>query len=242
MHEVALALDRSGRSGDAIGLYRMALGAWPDFTEARVNLGRALAALGRTGEAAAELRLALGTNAESGAAHRILGKVLESAGDHAGAAAEFREVLRIAPGDADAHDDLGLALSLTGEVDEALAEFLEAVRLKPAWPLPMGRAALLLALNPNPAARDVAQAIRLARRAVELSRSRDASALEVLAAAYAAADDFEDAVAEEEKVVELANASGDRDLATAARAAAAGYRNGKALPMDIPSTGRSASP
>jgi spermidine synthase len=242
VHEVALALDRSGRSGDAIGLYRRALDAWPDFTEARVNLGRVLAAQGRAGEAVGELRLALTTNPDSGAAHRILGKVLEAAGDHAGAAAESREVLRIAPGDADAHDDLGLALSLTGEVDEALAEFLEAVRLKPAWPLPMGRAALLLALNPNPAARDVAQAIRLARRAVELSRSRDASALEVLAAAYAAADDFEDAVAEEEKVVELANASGDRDLATAARAAAAGYRNGKALPMDIPSTGRSASP
>jgi tetratricopeptide (TPR) repeat protein len=94
----------------------------------------------------------------------------------------------------------------------------------------MGRAALLLALNPNPAARDVAQAIRLARRAVELSRSRDASALEVLAAAYAAADDFEDAVAEEEKVVELANASGDRDLEAAASATLDLFRHHRGLP------------
>jgi spermidine synthase len=237
LHDVGLTLDRSGRSGDAIGLYRMALDAWPDFTEARVNLGRALAALGRTGEAVAELRLALAANPDSGAAHRILGKVLESAGDHAGAAAESREVLRIAPGDADAHDDLGLALSMTGEIDRALAEFLEAVRLRPAWPLPMGRAALLLALNPNPSARDVSQAIRLARRAVELSRSRDASALEVLAASYAAADDFDDAESTEQQVVELARATGDRDLAAAASATRDLFRHHQGLPA-LPAAAR----
>lgn len=230
MHEVALALDRDGRADDAIGLYRRALAAWPDFTEARVNLGRALAARGRTGEGVEELRLALAANPDSGAAHRILGKVLESAGDHTGAAAQAREVLRIAPGDADAHDDLGLALSMAGEVDRALDEFLEAVRLRPAWPLPMSRAALLLVLNPDPGARDVHRAIRLARRAVDLSRSKDASALEVLAASYAAADDFEDAAVEEGKVLELASASGDRDLAAAASANLELFRRRQALP------------
>jgi len=230
MFNIGLALDRDGRAGAAEEVYRRALAAWPEFLEARVNLGRAMAAQERTGEAVGELRLALATNPDSGAAHRILGKVLEAAGDHAGAAAESREVLRIAPGDADAHDDLGLALSMTGEVDQALAEFLEAVRLKPAWPLPMGRAALLLALNADPGARDVAQAIRLARRAVELSRSRDASALEVLAAAYAAADDFDDAVLEEAKVVELAAASSDRDLAAAASATLDLFRHRQGLP------------
>jgi spermidine synthase len=242
MFDVGLALDREGRIDAAAEVYRKALEDWPDFTEARVNLGRALAAKGRTDEAVADLRQALAANPDSGAAHRILGKVLESAGDHAAAASEAREVLRIAPGDADAHDDLGLALSMSGDIDRALGEFLEAVRLKPAWPLPMSRAALLLALNPNPSARNVREAIRLSRRAVELSRSRDASALEVLAASYAAADDFDDAVAEEEKVVELASAAGDQGLAVAARMTLDAYRHGKALPMDIPSTGRSANP
>ncbi len=199
-------------------------------TEARVNLGRCLAARGRAAEAAAELRLALAGNPESGAAHRILGKLLEAVGDHVAAAAEQRALLRIAPGDADAHDDLGLALSMTGEIDQALAEFLEAMRLKPSWPLPMGRAALLLALNPNPSARDVSEAIRLSRRAVELSRPKHATALEVLAASYAAAGDFEDAAAAEQQVVDLARESGDRALAAAASATLDLFRHHRALP------------
>ena len=54
--------------------------------------------------------------------------------------------------------------------------------------------AWLLATAPEAALRDADQAIRLAERAAELTGRRDASALDVLAAAYAAAGQFDRAV------------------------------------------------
>ncbi|HZY05847.1 MAG TPA: fused MFS/spermidine synthase, partial [Anaeromyxobacteraceae bacterium] len=228
--DVARHLDLAGRLADAAAVYRLALQAWPDLVEARVNLGRMLAGQGRAREAQAELDLALRANPESGSAHRNLAKLLLAGGDPAGAIPHLRAALRLAPAEADAHDDLGLALSATGEIGPALSEFLEAVRLKPAWPLPMGRAALLLALNPDPGARDVEKAIRLSRRAVELSRSPDASLLDVLAASYAAAGDFDDAVAVEEAAARLAESSGDGEEEASARAALALFREHRGLP------------
>jgi hypothetical protein len=72
---------------------------------------------------------------------------------------------------------------------------------------------------------------------VELSRSRDASALEVLAASYAAADDFDDAESTEQQVVELARATGDRDLAAAASATRDLFRHHQGLPA-LPAAAR----
>jgi len=68
--------------------------------------------------------------------------------------------------------------------------------------------AWILATHSQDNIRNPAEAIRLAERACELTNQKDAGFLDTLAAAYAAAGRFDDAVATAEKAVQL-TASGD---------------------------------
>jgi spermidine synthase len=232
---VATALFNAGRdrdfSGDLAGaaaLYARALGAWPELAEAQVNLGRVLALQGRLGEAMAQFRMAIEVNPLSGAAHVMLGEALQASGQPEAALPHFQEALRIAPAQADVHDASGLAFLAIGRFHQALAEWKEAVRLRPAWAQPMEREALLLATDPDPQERDAEEAVRLARRALELTGSRDPGALEVLAVAYAAAGRFIEATSAERDV--LALATGARDAALVAQATEALQRYERGLP------------
>jgi spermidine synthase len=121
---------------------------------------------------------------------------------------EFRETLRLQPDNEEAHNNLGLALRLTGERDQALAEFTAALARKPDWPGPMSEIAWILATHSDPAVRDPAKAVRLAERAADLTGRRQPVILDTLAAAYAAAGDFERAAATAQEAASLAAAAG----------------------------------
>src|SRR6266568_1190121 len=208
LFEVARELDLRGDVDHAVELYREALRTWPDFVEARVNLGRALTMRGWTGEAIVEYRRALQVDPESGSAHRALAQLFQAAGETDLALAHGREALRIAPQTAEVHDGLGLSLATVGRLEEALAEFREAMRLAPSWPVPMDRAALLLAMHPGATAEQVREAVRLAAHAAKLTGWKDPMALETLAATYAAAGDFDEAVDAERRAMDVSGAGG----------------------------------
>ena len=132
----------------------------------------------------------------------------------------------MAPGQADLHMDLAHCLALAGRPDEAVGELREAIRLQPRASAPMAMAAMILATNPNVAARNSSEAIRLARRADELTGGSDSGVLEILAASYAAGGRFEDAVAAERKALDLVSAQGDGQLAAEMEAALDLYKRG----------------
>lgn len=73
--------------------------------------------------------------------------------------------------------------------------------------------AWLLATHENADSRDGAEAVRLARRAVELTGEQDARLLETLAVASAEAGDFPAAVQAAHKALKLALASENQALA-----------------------------
>lgn len=228
--KAAYALDRQGRPAEAAALYASAARIWPGLAEAHANLGRLLALEGRGADARAALERALDANPDSAVAHRMLARLLDEGGDAEGAIPHFRAALRVSAADAELHESLGVSLAGTGRLDDALAEFREALRLAPDWPAALERVALLLASDPDPRVRNPAEAIRLAERALRLAGEKDAMALEVVAASYAAADRFADAEAAQAKVVELARATGDATLAAAAREALELYRRRLPLP------------
>jgi spermidine synthase len=225
----ARALDLRGRVPDAVALYREALAAWPGLAEANTNLGRDLALEGRPDEAVEYLRRALRLNPESGSAHRQLADLLVARGEIPEALEEARAAVRLAPRSAPAHAGLGLATALAGNPGAAIPELLEASRLQPSWPLPLARAALLLATRAGAPASDVARGVELAERAAGLAGPGDVMSLEVLAATYAASGRFPDAVATQQRAVDAATAAGDRPLAAAAAAVVDRYRRGQAL-------------
>lgn len=101
----------------------------------------------------------------------------------------------------------GFALSQKGQVAKALVHYREAIRLQPDYAEALNGLAWLLATSRDDKIRDGAEAVRLAKRAVEATSGADAGNLDTLAAAYAQAGQFSNAVATAEMAVRLAESS-----------------------------------
>jgi len=72
--------------------------------------------------------------------------------------------------------------------------------------------AWILATHPNPEVRNASQAIELAERAAELTKYQNASVLDTLAAAYAAAGQFDRAATTAQTAIALASTAEDDEL------------------------------
>ena len=104
----------------------------------------------------------------SSRAHGSLGQLLlAEPGRRAEGLAHLREALRLAPGDAETHYQLGLALLGERNQAEALVHFRLGAHLDRNHALASAQAALLLLESDRPA-----EALRFARRAVELRPTR----------------------------------------------------------------------
>jgi len=158
---------------------------------------------GRLDEAIGEYRLALGLQPDYGVAHNNLGSGLVRVGRPGEALDHFREALRLDPSNAQAHYNAGSVLRSRGELAEAADHFRRAAQLAPDWIPALASLAWLQATAPDAALRDATRAIALAERVADLTARRDASALDVLATAYAAASQFERAVDTEQTALTL---------------------------------------
>ena len=119
------------------------------------------------------------------------------------ALAHFRKAVELKPDSVEVLGNLGLALRMAGRFDEAGRYLEEAIRRQPGWPAPQAALAWILATHPEPSRRRPHEAIQLGRRAVRMTREQDPRMLDVLAAAYAAAGDFDQAVAAVRKAIRL---------------------------------------
>jgi tetratricopeptide (TPR) repeat protein len=120
---------------------------------------------------------------------------------------------------------LGEALYFRGEVDQALVHFQEAIRLDP--PLGLAGVAWVMATTSNPKFLNGPKAVELARLASRMTSYRQPEPLDALAAAYAEAGNFPEAVSTAERAIELARAGGRPDLAREIQQRLALYRQGR---------------
>lgn len=128
------------------------------------------------------------------------------------AIANYSKSLQIEPGFASAHYNLARTLVEVDEIPAAITHLKEALRLRPNWVSPMNNLAWLLATYENPKFRDGSEALQLAEQACKSTNYEKLELLGTLAAAYAAAGRFSQAVAAAEDGLELAQSSGREEL------------------------------
>ena len=105
--------------------------------------------------------------------------------------------------------------------------YREAMRLKNDWPAPINGAAWILATHPDPDARNPEEAVRLAASAAKLTNNQNPAVLDTLAASYAAAGNFDEAIAAAEMALERMARIGNQELTEAVRARLELYRQGR---------------
>ena len=91
-----------------------------------------------------------------------------------------------------------------GYIEASVTYYRQALDLKPGWAVVMNNLAWRLAIFPEAAFFDPQEAVRLAEEACRRTRRREPNFLDTLAAAYAAAGDFEQAVAAADEAMALA--------------------------------------
>ena len=159
-------------------------------------------------------------------AHYLLAQALQAQGKPGEALAHYSEVLRQQP-DAGVHATVAELLAERGQIPEAIADYRAALRLEPAfWPA-LNNLAWILATAADPANRDGKEAVYCAEQACVLTGQREARLVGTLAAAYAEAGRFPEAVTTAEKAVRLAEQASQPELAARNRKLLALYRAGK---------------
>lgn len=115
-------------------------------------------------------------------------------GDLDGAIADYTKVVEIDPRDRLAYYNRGIARTAKGDLEGAIADYSRAIEIDPRYMHAYGNLAWLLATASKETVRDGNKAVEYARKAAELTKSEDAKVFDTLAAAYAEAGNFDEAI------------------------------------------------
>ena len=140
-------------------------------------------------------------------------KALSEAGRSDEAIGYYAEALQLNPNNGEALVNLGVVLAARGRFDEAIKNYRMAIQINPNSSEALNNLAWILAASSNDGLRDGAEAVRLAERACELTHYGEPLFIGTLAAAYAEAGRFPEAVTTAEKAEQMAAAAGLKDLA-----------------------------
>jgi tetratricopeptide (TPR) repeat protein len=226
------ALLQQGKVDEAIAYLQRALEINPDFADTHDILGNALLQKGNVAEAITQYQVALQIKPDNAEACYNLGNARLHQGNVAEAITQYQRALQIKPDFADAHNNLGTALLRQGNVAEAIAQYQRALQIKPDKAELQNNLAWLLATCPHASLRDGNQAVALAQRANQLTGDGNPVVLDTLAAAYAEAGRFPEAVTTAQRALHLAEARSNTVLAGSLQSQLKLYQEGR--PFHLP--------
>ena len=202
-YNLGQALFAKGQVDEAIAYYRQAMDLKPDGAVIAYDLGNALFSKGQVDEAIACYRRALDIQPDGPAIACSLGNALLAKSRVDEAIACYHKALELSPTLARAHNGLANALVRKGQLNEAIAQFEAALRLDPNQVATLANLAWVFAASADPSARNGSRAVELAQQADRLSQGRSPEVLRTLAAAYAEAGRFPEAMATAGRALEL---------------------------------------
>jgi tetratricopeptide (TPR) repeat protein len=199
---------------NTVPLFEHTIAVTTDNPSAQFCLGVGLEQEGRLNKAMMHYRIQAALMPQDYRVHYSLARVLAKQGQWQEAIREYDNAAAMGgnPDDYVAHLNLADALTHLGREPEAVFHLNEALRINPDSTEAMNNLAWLLATSPDPNIRDGQRAIELAGRAGALTNFKQTIFVGTLAAAYAEAGRFDDAMATAEKACALAEKSGEPDL------------------------------
>jgi tetratricopeptide (TPR) repeat protein len=214
-NNLGVALMRSGRPDEAIAYCQKAIDLNPDYAEAHYNLGAVFGMLSRLEEAVEQYRKAIQLKPDYADAHGNLANVLAAQGRLEEAIPEYRRTLELVPDSAQAHFRFGQALQGQRNFEAAIQEYQKALDLAPQHLSAHLGLAWLLATCPEASLRNGQKAVELAQQAERLGGGESPQILDTLAAAYAEAGQFGEAVETARQALSLPATKNNQPLAEA---------------------------
>ncbi|MEJ2164646.1 MAG: SPOR domain-containing protein [Desulfobacterales bacterium] len=157
-------------------------------------------------------------------------------GDYDGAIVDYTMALKIKAAYAEALNNRGFAWVKKGNLEQALNDFSRAIEFNALLLDAYNSKAWILATSSQEAYRNSAQALALAQKAVEINAGVES--LDTLAAAYAAAGQFEAAVAAQKRVIQLLIQQERTDELTSYIARLKTYKNREPLRIEYAAQSR----
>jgi len=226
-HEnLALALARNGRLPESLIHFGDAARLEPENAKIHNIYAVMLGAAGRTDEATREFQIALRLAPDSAATHANFANLLAKQHARDEAMAQYSEALSLNPAFVEAHYYMGSLLQEEGRTEDATAHYIAALQIKPDYvPALAGLAWIYATSGSEATSQHAAEAVRLAEQACQISGRKESGPLDTLAAAYANAGRFGEAVKTGEEAFSIAKATGGNDFADSIRARIALYKN-----------------
>jgi tetratricopeptide (TPR) repeat protein len=135
------------------------------------------------------------------AAYGLRGSIFSSQGKYNRAYDDYSKVIEINPAKFEAFDLRGWAGFMLKEYDKSISDYQTALRLNPKDDLACRRLGWIMAACLDAKYRDGQKALENAKKACELTAWKEPQCLDALAAAYAEAGNFEEAVTWEQKAI-----------------------------------------
>ena len=226
-NDLGKAYALQGKMDDATIMFSNAVRLNPGLAQARWNLGNAWMQKGKVAEGMAQMKAAVLLSPDDITAYGRFARMLIKLGRAAEALPYCEVVVREQPEDAHAHFVLATACLANKRLEQAVANFREALRLSPNTPECMNALAWIYATSPRPELLNGPEAVRLAEGACGITQRQKAEMLDTLAAAYAEAGRFAQAVKTTEELSNLAASAHDTNAVATARQRLELYKAGK---------------
>lgn len=139
----------------------------------------------------------------------------------------LQRALELEPGDVETHRSMAITRTLQGRVEEGIAAYREVLKRAPNDLDALNNIAWVRATHADAKHRDGAEAVRLAEQARDLPHDPNYVLFSTLAAAYAEAGRYADAVAAGERAADLAREAQDSSAVQRFGAQLECYRAGR---------------
>jgi tetratricopeptide (TPR) repeat protein len=194
IHNRGVTFAQQNKPADALRDFNRVIDLNPGLAVAYRNRAELLVSLGRMDEAVRDYDQAIDLSSQDSALFRARGYAWQRLGKHDRALADLNQALRLSPTDAATFAQRGNLAAERGDYSQAVRDFRRAIEFDSHSAEAYRGLAWLLATCPDAEIADALQALAAAKKGAELAPADDCFMADALAAAYARAGEFDEAV------------------------------------------------